>query len=176
MEINNCNSFFNERRPMIDDKCDHSSRIIDSWGIAARARCRAPYTPPVKPQKVAIPFAVVTKSEKPESAKKFNGPTSSALRLKASELVGVMLGKTLTYAGILSALDKTYPSHGITLRMLQMRMVSFVKSPHVKITRHERPVPEFTLHSVSECFYADSTLRAKKLKVGDSDAYSSSQK
>ncbi|OVZ87180.1 hypothetical protein CBW54_10490 [Yersinia kristensenii] len=170
MEINNCNSFINERRPVIDDKCDHSSRIIDSWGIAARARCRAPYTPPVKPQKVAIPFSVVTKSEKPESAKKFNGPTSSALRLKASELVSVMLGKTLTYGGILVAIDKAYPDHGITLRMLQMRMIGLMKSPHVEITRHEKPIPEFTLHSVSECFYADSVLRTKKRKKGVSDA------
>ncbi|HGH0937517.1 MULTISPECIES: hypothetical protein [Yersinia] len=170
IRINNHNSFINERRPVIDDKCDHTSKIIDSWGIAARARCRAPYTPPVKPQKVAVPVTVVTKSNKPESTKKFNGPISSALRLKASELVGVMLGKTLTYAGILAALDKAYPGHGITLRMLQMRMVSLVKSPHVKIIRHEKPVPEFTLHSVSERFYTDSVLRAKKLKVGDSDA------
>ncbi|CQJ67245.1 Uncharacterised protein [Yersinia intermedia] len=161
IRINNHNSFINERRPVIDDKCDHTSKIIDSWGIAARARCRAPYTPPVKPQKVAVPVTVVTKSNKPESTKKFNGPISSALRLKASELVGVMLGKTLTYAGILATLDKAYPGHGITLRMLQMRMVSLVKSPHVKIIRHEKPVPEFTLHSVSERFYADSILRAK---------------
>ncbi|CNK97071.1 MULTISPECIES: hypothetical protein [Yersinia] len=170
MEINNCNSFINERRPVIDDKCDHSSRIIDSWGIAARARCRAPYTPPVKPQKVAVPVTVDTKSNKLGLTKKFNGPASSALRLKASELVGVMLGKTLTYAGILAALDNAYLGHGITLRMLQMRMVSLVKSPHVKIIRHEKPVPEFTLHSVSECFYADSVLRTKNRKKGVSDA------
>lgn len=159
MEINNCNNFINDNRPVIDDKCDHSSCIIDAWGMAARARCRAPYTPPIKPKKVVIPTSAVTKSEKLKAAKKSN--TSSALRLKASELVAVMLGKTLTYTGILAALDKSYPDHGITLRMLQMRMIGLMKSPHVDITRDEKPVAEFTLHSVSERFYADSMLRAK---------------
>ncbi|WP_261369607.1 DUF1367 family protein [Yersinia bercovieri] len=123
MEINNCNNFINDNRPVIDDKCDHSSCIIDAWGMAARARCRAPYTPPVKPKKVVIPTSAATKSEKSKAAKKSN--TSSALRLKASELVAVMLGKTLTYTGILAALDKSYPDHGITLRMLQMRMANY---------------------------------------------------
>ncbi|HHH2003253.1 TPA: hypothetical protein ACPZF7_000930 [Yersinia enterocolitica] len=167
MEINNCNSFINDSRPVIDDKCDHSLCIIDSWGAAARARCRAPYTPPLKPQKVVIPPSKATKVKRPKVVKKSD--TSSALRLKASELVAVMVGKTLTYTGILTALEKSYPGHGITLRMLQMRMIGLIKSPHVEITRHEKPVPEFTLHSVSERFYVDSKLRAKKRAKGDSD-------
>ncbi|EEQ12698.1 hypothetical protein yfred0001_42700 [Yersinia frederiksenii ATCC 33641] len=80
-----------------------------------------------------------------------------------------MIGKNLTYTGILTALEKSYPGHGITLRMLQMRMIGLMKSPHVEITRHEKPVPEFTLHSVSDRFYVDSKLRAKKRAKGDSD-------
>lgn len=42
------NNLINEVRPVVDDGCDHTARIIDSWHCAARARSRAPATPPLR--------------------------------------------------------------------------------------------------------------------------------
>lgn len=43
------NNLINEVRIVNDDGCDHTGCIIDGWNCAARARSRAPATPPVKP-------------------------------------------------------------------------------------------------------------------------------
>ena len=49
-ELNrNTGSFF---KP--DDHKDYTAVIIDRWHAAARARCRMPYQPPLKPIKVVI--------------------------------------------------------------------------------------------------------------------------
>ncbi|NMP26879.1 hypothetical protein GW590_08380 [Rahnella sp. SAP-1] len=43
------NSLIHEVRNVCDDGCDHTAKIIDGWNCAARARSRAPATPPVRP-------------------------------------------------------------------------------------------------------------------------------
>jgi hypothetical protein len=43
------NNLIQEIRPVIDDGCDHTALIIDSWHCAARARSRAPATKPPQP-------------------------------------------------------------------------------------------------------------------------------
>lgn len=43
------NNLIQEIRPVIDDGCDHTARIIDTWNCAARARSRTPATQPPKP-------------------------------------------------------------------------------------------------------------------------------
>jgi hypothetical protein len=51
------NEYINEKRPVIDDGCDHGPAIMDRINQAARARLRAPYVPTPKPQKVSTPAA-----------------------------------------------------------------------------------------------------------------------
>ena len=47
--MSDINHLIQEVRPLQDDGCDYTATIIDGWGAAARARCRAPATPPIKP-------------------------------------------------------------------------------------------------------------------------------
>ncbi|EOV4168345.1 TPA: hypothetical protein ACI1HO_000763 [Yersinia enterocolitica] len=49
------NEYINEKRPVIDDGCDHGPAIIDRINQAARARLRVPYVPAPKLDKVAEP-------------------------------------------------------------------------------------------------------------------------
>ncbi len=47
------NEMIRDKRFVMDDGCDHGPAIMDRIYQAARARCRAPYCPPPKPQRVA---------------------------------------------------------------------------------------------------------------------------
>ncbi|CNL81847.1 TPA: hypothetical protein ACIU15_003844 [Yersinia enterocolitica] len=49
------NKYINEKRPVIDDGCDHGPAIMDRINQAARARLRVPYVPAPKLDKVAEP-------------------------------------------------------------------------------------------------------------------------
>lgn|GEM_PF-3228123 len=58
------NKLISEVRPVADDGCDYTARIIDSWHCAARARSRVQATQPVKPvltSEVAKPTGAVVK-------------------------------------------------------------------------------------------------------------------
>lgn len=49
------NEMIRDKRFVMDDGCDHLPAIMDRINQAARARSRAPYCPPPKPQRVARP-------------------------------------------------------------------------------------------------------------------------
>lgn len=51
------NEMIRDKRFVMDDGCDHAPAILDRINQAARARSRAPYCPPPKPQRVARPAA-----------------------------------------------------------------------------------------------------------------------
>lgn len=51
------NEMIRDKRFVMDDGCDHLPAIMDRINQAARARSRAPYCPPPKPQRVARPAA-----------------------------------------------------------------------------------------------------------------------
>lgn len=139
---------------IIDDGCDHTALII--WHMNANARVRSGSTlsrPPVPEQVVAPKFArTPAKASKRASSKK----KAFTVDFPTRNLAAVMMGKTLSYHGILTALNKHYPDHGLTHRHLQTRILTMINSPHVEITRHEKPVPEFTLTHVDGQFYVNS--------------------
>lgn len=144
---------------VIDDGCDYTALIIWNMNANARARTRSPFVPAPVPLQVMVPKYARTpakKADKPAAKKK------ATVDFPMSSLAAVMMGKTLSYTGILSALDKHYPGHGLTKRHLQTRILTMLNSPHVEITRHEKPVPEFTLMHVDGQFYVNSVnqLRA----------------
>ncbi|AFC22468.1 hypothetical protein H2Y56_06020 [Pectobacterium aroidearum] len=137
---------------MTDDGCDHSARIIWAMNANARARTRSPYVPAPAPVQVVQPtFAPLPKTSGRKQKK-----AKPRVTLDAKSLISVMIGKTLTKTQILAALDKHYPGHGLTLTKLSNRLTSMINSPHVKIARHEKPTPEFTLESVDRDFYLNS--------------------
>ncbi|BEO27459.1 TPA: hypothetical protein ACGD7V_003713 [Serratia marcescens] len=139
---------------VIDDGCDHTALII--WRMNANARARTGSTfvlPPVPEQVVPPKYAkTATKADKRSVGKR----KSSKVDFPTRNLAAVMMGKTLTYRGIMTALDTYYPEHGLTQRHLQTRILTMINSPHVEITRHEKPVPEFTLTHVDGQFYVNS--------------------
>lgn len=51
------NEMIRDKRFVMDDGCDYGPAIMDRINQAARARCRAPFFPPPKPQRVAKPVA-----------------------------------------------------------------------------------------------------------------------
>lgn len=51
------NEMIRDKRFVMDDGCDYGPAIMDRINQAARARCRAPYCQPPKPQRVAKPVA-----------------------------------------------------------------------------------------------------------------------
>ncbi|GKX48004.1 hypothetical protein [Pectobacterium carotovorum] len=142
---------------MTDDGCDHTTRIIWTMNANARARTRSPYVPAPAPRQVVSPkFA-----PNPKSSGRKQKKAKPRVTLDAKSLISVMIGKTLTKTQILAALDKHYPGHGTTLIKLSNRLTSMINSPHVKITRHEKPTPEFTLEKVDKDFYLNSDRAAR---------------
>ncbi|MFC0227439.1 hypothetical protein [Serratia aquatilis] len=145
---------------VIDDGCDHSALIIWRMNANARACTRSAFVPaPVPVQVVAPKFdlnAYKGKAADKKKAKKEGFP--------AEKLVAIMLGNTLSHSSILAALDAQIPDHGLTRHVLQARITAMLKSPHCEITRHEKPVPEFTLTRVEPQFYLNSKRAAKVLR------------
>ena len=145
---------------VIDDGCDYTALIIWNMNANARARTRSPFVPapvPVQVMKPKLARSSAKKIDRPASKKK-----AKTVDFPTSSLAAVMMGKTLSYTGIMAALDKHHPGHGLTKRHLQTRILTMLNSPHVEITRHEKPVPEFTLMHVDGQFYVNSVshLRA----------------
>lgn len=135
----------------VDDGCDHTALIIWRMNANARARTCSTYVP------MPVPVQVMpAKFSKAATGKKVTRKKAKKVDFPARDLVAVMIGKTMTYQAILTALDTQHPGHGITVRKLQTRITSMFKSPHAQITRHETPVPEFSLTHVDERFYAKS--------------------
>lgn len=138
--------------PVIDDGRDYGALIIWNMNAHARARTRSPFVPAPAPVQVMQPKF----EHKAISGKKTESKKAKKVKFSARNLVAVMLGKTLSYAAILSALDKHYPDHGLTTRNLQTRILTMINSPHIQITRHETPIAEFTLTHVDGEFYVNS--------------------
>lgn len=142
---------------MTDNGCDHTDRILWAMNANARARTRSPYVPAPAPVQVVKPkFAPL-----PKKAGRNHKKAKPRVTLDAKSLISVMIGKTLTKTQILAALDKHYPGHGLTLIKLSGRLTSMLNSQHVKITRHEKPTPEFTLEKVDKDFYLNSDRAAR---------------
>ncbi|WP_273867546.1 hypothetical protein [Serratia odorifera] len=142
---------------VIDDGCDHTALIIWRMNANARARTRSSFILPPVPVQVVNPIIKATKPVKKERVGRAK-EKSIKTKFSARNLVAVMKGKTLTCQGVLMALDRHYPGHGMSKRALQARIASMLKSPHIDITRHEKPVPEFTLNNVDGRYYINSEL------------------
>lgn len=137
---------------MIDDGCDHTALIIWNMNSQARARTRSPFVPAPIPARVMNPKY----DRKVSTGKKVGKKKAQKVDFPAEKLTEVMYGKSLSYQAIKVALDKKYPGHGLTIRNLQTRILAMINSPYVRITRHEKPVPEFTLDFVDWPFYIAS--------------------
>ncbi|MFV9067741.1 hypothetical protein ABQ366_21045 [Serratia fonticola] len=152
-------SYINPGKPVvIDDGYDHTAQILWNMNANARARTRSPFVPAPVPVQVMQPKY----DRKVTTGKKVVKKKAKKVDFPASKLAAVMLGKTLSYTAIMAALDKFHPGHGMNRRVLQTRVLAMINSPFVKITRHETPVPEFTLEHVDGQFYVNSerTLEA----------------
>lgn len=147
--------FYAKSSAVIDDGCDHTALIIWRMNAGARARTRSAFVLPPVPVQVIKP-----RHEKAKPAKKDRTVRAKVKPVKtgfpARNLAAVMLGKTLTFNGVMMALDKHYPGHGLTKRNLQTRLTQMLNSPHVDIVRHEKPTPEYTLKKVDGCYYVNS--------------------
>ncbi|MHA7847262.1 hypothetical protein [Serratia sp. D1N4] len=137
---------------VVDDGCDYTALIIWRMNANARASTRSAFVPEPVPVQVMQPkFSRKAAASKPAAKKK-----AKKVDFPAKNLVAVMLGKTLSYDAILAKLDRCHPGHGVTIRNLQTRINTMLKSSHCQITRHELPVPEFTLVHVDVQFYTNS--------------------
>jgi hypothetical protein len=144
---------------MIDDGCDHTAVIIWNMNAKARARTGSPFVPAPVPVQVMQPKFDRKATGKKGAEKKIKKPG-----FPAEKLVEVMLGKTLSHSSILAALDINAPGHGLTKHGLQTRITAMLKSPHCQLTRHEKPIPEFTLTYVDPQYYVNSDRAAKVLR------------
>lgn len=145
---------------IVDDGCDYTALIIWRMNANARARTRSAFVPAPAPVQVMKPkFSKQATTGKPAAKKK-----AKKAGFPGEKLVAIMLGKTLSHSSILAALDAQAPGHGLTRHVLQARITAMLKSPHCEITRHEKPVPDFTLTRVDPQFYVNSNCGAKALR------------
>ncbi|QKJ86673.1 hypothetical protein PMPD1_1723 [Paramixta manurensis] len=150
-----------QNRSAQDDGRDYTALIIWRMNAGARARTRSAWMPPPEPIKVSEPVCLPL--TEPRENENQQAPQPSAPKnsvghgdFPACNLVSVMLGRTLSYYGIMAALDKHFPEHGLTMHQLRSRVQRMCLSPHIQIDRHATPTPEFTLYQVDRAYYLSS--------------------
>ena len=75
--------------------------------------------------------------------------------LTSQKLIALMKGRTLSYQGILMAVNKYHPDINITLDQIHKKVFGLLQSRFIGIERNDDlPVTHFTLNSVDPQFYA----------------------